>query len=90
LLAILALDHGGPTATRPRSPALCRDARKRPPKGLGKSLIATAPQTLVGLRTWAAYLGEISDSGEAWMFEKEGATLVATFAEALSSGNLAV
>ncbi len=51
-------------------------------------LIATAPQTLVGLRAWAAYLGEISDSGEGWIFEEEGTTLVATFAEAL--GNLAV
>jgi hypothetical protein len=39
------------------------------------------------LRAWAAYLGEISDSGEAWMFEEEGPTLVATFAQAL--GNLA-
>ena len=50
-------------------------------------LIATAPKTLGGLRAWAAYLGEISDSGEAWMFEEEDPMLVAIFAEAL--GNLA-
>jgi hypothetical protein len=35
------------------------------------------------LQGWAAYLSEI----KAWMLEKEGPTLVATFAEAL--GNLA-
>jgi len=52
-------------------------------------LIETAPQTLAGLRAWAAYLGEIGNSGEGWMFEEEGPTLVATFAKALSSGNLA-
>jgi hypothetical protein len=39
------------------------------------------------LRAWAAYLGEISDSGEAWMFEEEGPALVATLAKAI--GNLA-
>ncbi len=50
-------------------------------------LIATAPRTLASLRAWAAYLGEISDSGEGWIFEEEGPALVATFAEAL--GNLA-
>ena len=42
-------------------------------------LIATAPQTFAGLRAWAAYLSEV----ETWMFEEEGPTLVATFAEAL-------
>jgi hypothetical protein len=46
-------------------------------------LIATAPRTIAGLRAWAAYLSEV----ETWMFEEEGPTLVATFAEAL--GNLA-
>ena len=45
-------------------------------------LIATAPRTIAGLRAWAAYLSEV----ETWMFEEEGPTLVATFAEAL--GNL--
>jgi hypothetical protein len=33
-----------------------------------QELIATAPQTLAGLRAWASYLCEIGDSGEAWMF----------------------
>jgi len=42
-------------------------------------LIATAPRTLAGLRAWAAYFSEV----ETWMFEEEGPTLVATFAEAL-------
>jgi hypothetical protein len=39
------------------------------------------------LRAWAAYLDGINDSGDDWMFEDEGPTLVATFAKAL--GNLA-
>ena len=47
-------------------------------------LIATAPKTLDGLRAWGAYLRTV----ETWMFEEEGPTLVATFAEAL--GKLAV
>ena len=50
-------------------------------------LIETAPTTFAGLVAWASYLDEIRQV-EAWMFEGEGPTLVATLVEAL--GNLAV
>jgi hypothetical protein len=50
-------------------------------------LIGTAPRTIAGLRAWAAYLDGFNNSDDAWMFEEEGPTLVATFAQAL--GNLA-
>jgi hypothetical protein len=47
-------------------------------------LIKTAPQTFAGLQAWAFYLDK---SGEEWMLEEEGPTLVSTLARAL--GNLA-
>jgi hypothetical protein len=50
-------------------------------------LIETAPTTFAGLQAWAAHLNDIRHV-EAWMFEDNGPTLVATLVEAL--GNLAV
>jgi hypothetical protein len=47
----------------------------------------TAPTTFAGLVAWASYLDEIGKV-EAWKFEGEAPTLVATLVEAL--GNLAV
>jgi hypothetical protein len=51
-------------------------------------LIGTAPTTFVGLQAWASHLNEIRHVDEAWMFEEEAPTLIATLVEAL--GNLAV
>jgi hypothetical protein len=48
-----------------------------------------APTKLAGFVAWASFLDKIArHDGEAWMFEEEGTTLVATLVEAL--GNLAV
>jgi hypothetical protein len=52
-------------------------------------LLKTAPTTFAGLVAWASYLDKIGrHDGEAWMFEGEGPTLVATLVESLD--NLAV
>jgi hypothetical protein len=53
-----------------------------------EALINRAPTTFAGLVAWTSYLDNLGrQDGEAWMFEGEGLTLVATLVEAL--GNLA-
>ena len=54
-----------------------------------RDLIETAPTTFAGLVAWASFLDKIArHDGEAWMFEGEAPTLIATLVEAF--GNLAV